>query len=265
MRHILSILTAALLLMSCEKELDFHYHDIEPQTVIEAILNENGTNVAITNTTPMDEPMDRKRLTDAQVELTDINTGETRKLTAGKDGAYTDEIPGETGHEYRIRIKRDGKSYESRCTMRQPTEIRALDFKWIKMPYDYVATLQVSFTDPDSREDFFWVRLFRNGEPYMWTVADDTGAADGMIHTVIRTSRKELDKEDDKTALRDGDEVKVAVIPVSRAMADYLNAIGNDGNGPRMFEGDFCLGYFLAAYESWDSIIYRPDEMEEYR
>ncbi|MDE5750269.1 MAG: hypothetical protein K2H87_05825, partial [Duncaniella sp.] len=67
------ILATAILLMalltSCEKELDIRYHDIDPLTVIEAELTPDGARVGITMTTPMDEPMDLTRLTDATVTL----------------------------------------------------------------------------------------------------------------------------------------------------------------------------------------------------
>lgn len=55
------------LLMSCEKELDFKYHDIEPQLVIEGILSQEGVRVSLTNTTPMDEKIEKNYLTDAEV------------------------------------------------------------------------------------------------------------------------------------------------------------------------------------------------------
>lgn len=57
MRYIIVMLAAGTLCTSCEKELDFHYHDVEPQLVIEGCVTDEGTSVALTRTTPMDEPM----------------------------------------------------------------------------------------------------------------------------------------------------------------------------------------------------------------
>ena len=48
-------------------------------------------------------------------------------------------------------------------------------------------------------------------------------------------------------------------------MYDYLIALQSDSNGPKMFEGDYCLGYFMAAPISKSEIIYRPSEMKEYK
>ena len=64
-----SIALLPVVLISCEKELDFKYHDIDPITVIEGVLTLDGPLIATTLTMPMDEPMDHTRLTDASVEL----------------------------------------------------------------------------------------------------------------------------------------------------------------------------------------------------
>lgn len=243
MKHIIVLTALSALLASCEKELDFHYHDVAPQLVIEATVSNHGTNVILTNTTPMGEAMNQTRLTDAEVIVTDLTTGDSRTITANQESAFADNIAGTEGHEYRINVNRDGKSYEATSTMRPATEILSLDFQWIKMPYDYVAVLQVSFTDADTDNDCYWVRLLRNGLPYMWSVTDDSRAVGGVIHEVIKTSRKDTDKEDDKTVLHNGDEITAIVAPISREMADYLNALQKDSNGPQMFKGGFCLGF----------------------
>ncbi|MDE6403110.1 MAG: hypothetical protein K2K86_04800, partial [Muribaculaceae bacterium] len=64
---IIVILSTAF--QACEKELDIRYKEIEPITVIEGQLTLQGSNVRITMTTPMGEPMDSTLLTDATVTL----------------------------------------------------------------------------------------------------------------------------------------------------------------------------------------------------
>ena len=153
------------MLSSCEKELDFHYHEVEPQLVIEANLTQEGTTVLLTETTPMDEAMNTTPVTDASVTLIDVTDGSTCTLPLRGDGTFGDNTAGITGHDYRMEVVRGDRKYSSVCTMRQPTEITALEFEWIKMPYDYVAVLQVSLTDPDSADDCYWIRLL--GAVYM--------------------------------------------------------------------------------------------------
>lgn len=249
----------------CKKELDIEYKDIEPITVIEGELNQDGARIRITMTTPMDEPMDSTAFTDAVVTLTDLTAGRSEELTADRYGDYRSDVEGVPGHSYRLSVARKGSMFTSICEYLSPTEILGLEFNWIKMPYDYVAVLQVTFTDnPESNGECYWVRLYRNGKAYMWNLVTDVYEAQGVINDVFMTSRKDLDEEDDATALRDGDVIRATVSPISREMFDYLQAVSSDSNGPLMYSGDFCLGYFLASPVASDSIIFHPDSLTIY-
>lgn len=260
------ILFLTLILTGCEKELDFKYHEVESPLVLEATLTYEGAYVMITHTTPMNEAMDLTPVTDATVILTDITTGNIRKLPIKDNGSFGDDIPGESGHEYQVEVSTGGSNFLSKCLMYKETEIVDLSFQWIKMPYDYVAALQVSFKEiPGEKETNFWVRILRNGDPYKWSVVANRKSGTGTINFVALTSRRDIEEEDEKDVLKDGDEVSVSVTPISVEMADYLTGLEQDSNGPAMWEGDFCLGYFLASPVAKKRIIYRPDEMKEFK
>lgn len=263
---ILAAICMALALASCEKEIDFDYHDIDPLTVIEAELTPGGAKVGITLTTPMDEPMDRTRLTDATVTLTDLTDATVYRLRADAEGFFVDQTPGIIGHDYRLTIDRAGCHYEADATMYAPTEIKSLQFSWIKMPYDYVAVLQARFLDNKAVEgECYWIKLYRNGKMYMWSDMDDRSASDGISVFTTMTSRKDTDKEEDDEVLFDGDVMTCSITPISRAMYDYLEALQHDSNGPAIFSGDKCLGYFMATTPATDSIVFRPDSLPEYK
>ena len=256
----------ALILTGCEKELDFEYHDVESPLVIEATLSHEGSNVRLTHTTPMDEPMDLTPLTDAEVTITDLTSGSSRLLPLKEDGSFGDDRPGEAEHEYRVEVTAGGNSFTSSCVMKGATEIVDMMFQWIKMPYDYVAVLQVSFKEiPGDDDNCFWIRLLRNGKPYKWSVVDRRIASAGVINFVTMTTRRNIEEEDEKDLLLDGDEVTALVIPISREMVDYLTALEQDSNGPAMWQGNFCLGYFLASPIASKTIIFHPDELTEYK
>lgn len=247
----------AILFGSCKKELDFSYHDIDPIPVAEAYLSQDGATLTLTLTTPMDEPMDRRRLTDAEVTLYNVDQDEWTILEADRSGIYRSPIPGLAGDHYQMVIERDGEFYISSGLMYGPARIVSAEFGWIKMPYDYVAVLQVEFEDNTGNDNScYWVRLLRNGEPYMWQVTTDAMAVDGVVKMAFMTSRKDLDEEDDETALRYGDEVTVIVQQVSRDMFDYIMAIGNDSNGAMMWHGNHCLGFFLPSWRTERTILF---------
>lgn len=259
------LLAFIVLLTSCEKELDFKYHEVESQIVIEGNVTQNGTSVLITKTTPMNEKLDLTPITDAEIVVCDVTTGVETVLKINENGYFTDDTPGIVGHNYTLNVFYGGKQYEAECLMRPASQIIRMEFQWIKMPYDYVAVLQITFTDSESDDDCYWIRLYRNNEPYMWIVSDDRGAINGVVNEVVMTTRKNIDEEDERNVLRDGDIISATISPISRDMYDYLNAIQSDSNGPRMFNGDFCLGYFLSAVISESATEFHPDEMKEYK
>lgn len=254
-----------LLLTSCEKELEFNYHTISPQIVIEGLLDRDGIKVSLAETTPMSEKIESTYLTDGLVTLTDQTNKSSVTLEPDSNGVYSSEYSGIIGHKYLLEVKRDGKIYSSECEMRPAVTIFGLMFQWIKMPYDYVAVLQITFEALSGEDLCYWIKVYRNGEPYKWIMSDNSSASNGIINEVIMTSRKNLEEEDEKDILREGDEVIVSINTISRSMYDYLTAISNDSNGPSMFQGDFCLGYFLASAISSDTIIFHPDEITQYK
>lgn len=88
---------------------------------------------------------------------------------------------------------------------------------------------------------------------------------DGVSTFITMTTRRDTDEEDDDTVLFDGDVITVTVSPISLGMHDYLEALQNGSNGPAMFRGDKCLGYFMATSPVSDSIVFHPDEIPEYK
>lgn len=263
---ILSLCALTVCVTSCEKELDFKYHDIDPITVIEGELTPDGIRVGITLTTPMDEPMNLTHLTDATVTLEDITDGTHRSLETDAEGFYRDPHPGIAGHEYRLTVERKGHIYEATTTLYPPTEIVSLEFNWIKMPYDHVAVLQGKFRDdPEVPGQCYWVKLYRNGEIYQWGEMDDRSAVDGIGNYFTMTTRMDTDEEEDDTVLFDGDVITCTICPISKQMHDYLEALQNDSNGPAMFSGDKCLGYFMATSPVSDNIVFHPDDIPEYK
>lgn len=255
-----------IVLGGCEKVIDFDYLDIEPLTVIEGELTASGAKVGITLTTPMDEPMDRTRLTDADVFISDLTDGSEFTLIPDAEGYFINSTPGIPGHLYRLTVERGGNTYSMETMMYVPTEIVSAEFNWISMPYDQVAVFQARYLDnPTVTGECYWVKLYRNGEIYSWQEQDDRTASNGVNTFFTMTSRKDTDEEDDDEVLFDGDVMTVSVTPISREMHDYLEALQNDSNGPFLFSGPRVLGYFLASTPTSRSVTFHPDEIPEYK
>lgn len=254
----------AFLFCGCESEIDMEYHEIEPLPVIEATLTDDGASVLITYTTPMNEPMNNAAVVDADVTLKDLTSGQEYLLTADSDGIFRSKVEGCPGHDYEVVVTMNGQCYRSVCRMLPPSEISHLQFHWIAMPGDDMAGLQILFTDNPLTEDYYWVRLYRNGEPYSMNIITDRAQSGGIIEEVMTTTHRDPSQENDaKQLLTDGDTMTATITPISRQMFDYLNALMNNSNGAPQFESKGkCLGYFLASPVASASVIYHPDEIQ---
>lgn len=279
MQYLICLISALILwpgMTSCEKELDFKYHDIPPLTVIEAQMTPEKTECAVTLTVPMDSPLsEAPRLTDATVTLTDLTAGETFILHPDSDGLFTSACTGVTGHDYRLSVEHDGLRHSAETRMYPSVDIISSEFAWIRMPYDDVAVLQCRYRSgyyAQGDEEYYWVKVYRNGEIYLWSEQSSRTADDGIMTFMAMTSRRDLDAEDEKSALHDGDMIMVSISRISREMHDYLEAISNDSNGPAMFtttalsaeypgEPQRCLGYFIAASPTSVTLTFHPDSI----
>ena len=70
------------------------------------------------------------------------------------------------------------------------------------MPYDNVAVLKVQFREDSDPETQYWLRVYRNSEPYEWQAIESRDAVDGLLTGMMLTSRKDLDKEEEDKILR---------------------------------------------------------------
>lgn len=249
-------------LTSCEKELDFEYHNIDSLPVIEASITQDGASVAISYATPMGESFSGQFVENAEVTIVDLTDGAEFDLEPSEDGSFRCEMTAHPGHDYRLSVALDGSFYSSVSRMMKPTEITDARFQWVKMPGDDMAVFTVRFTDTPLVEDFYWVRLYRNGKSYSWSVISDHAAENGSLEESITTTHRNESLEDEDQIILDGDEITVSVAPISHSMADYLIALSNSSNGAPQFEGPRCLGYFLASPVATTSVIYHPDEIE---
>lgn len=261
MKKYIAMGAVILMMTACEKELDFQYKEIDALPVIEASLSQNGAEVTITYTTPMNEVMDTRPVTDAEVSLLDLTTGGTYPLSVDADGSFRNGVGGVVGHDYEIMVTIGAKTYTSECRMLPAVEIQSAEFFWISMPGDDMAALQIRFSDNPLTSDYYWVRTYRNGEAYQWSVINDLAAADGIMEETLTTTHRDESQEDEKTLLVEGDVVTYSVTPISRPMFDYLSALGNSSNGSFNFAGGKALGYFLASPVSTGTIVYSPSDI----
>ena len=267
MKRIYIIFLSCVILIgfaSCEKELEIEYHEIPALSVIEGTLTTDGIRVGITQTTPMGEPMDETLFTDAEVVLTDLTSSVSYMLTPDSEGYYCDPTPGIEGHKYLLTVDREDCHYETETEMYGLTEIESLQFIWVRMPDDDMAVLQGTFIDDPDITQYYWIRIYRNGKFYQWAEKDDRASLNGFCGFQTTTTHRDPSKEEEESVIVTGDIVTCTVCQISEEMHDYLEALKNNGGAPTLFNGDKCLGYFMATSPATESIVFDPDKIVEY-
>lgn len=254
-------------LCGCEKELDFKYHEIEPIPVIEGNLSQDGAEVKITYTTPVDLPLDTEGVTDAMVVIDDLTDKREQILTVGEDGVFRSIAGGIPGHDYRLRVKMGDKNYVCDSPMYQPVMLLDFGFNWVHVPIGDMAVARVVFLDdPTDDVECYVVKLYRNDEVYAINTISTIQAVNNVLVQLIPTTQRGNDgtvNEDGSEILR-GDKVTVTVQPITRRYYDYLVSIGQGSNGNNLFTGDYCLGYFLAAPITTATLTFNPDDYPYY-
>lgn len=66
-----AILLSAMFLLSCEKDIDLDYHQVDPLYVVEASISNEGTNVRISRTNNMDDNNGISDVTGTKVTLSE--------------------------------------------------------------------------------------------------------------------------------------------------------------------------------------------------
>ena len=119
MRKLLIIFTLLLLLVSCEKEIDINYHEIDTMVVIEGRVTNEGTEVSVRRSRSVTDSVRSLSLPGASITVFD---NETAHLLAydPSDGCYRSDMKGIPGHNYRMAVDFEGKHYEAVSTMPAP-------------------------------------------------------------------------------------------------------------------------------------------------
>lgn len=267
--NILALSALVIMLASCEKEISIDYNDVVPLLVIEGNVNNESVEVVISETRNMDDAENRIH-TDALIYLSDSN-GNIEVLDCDPDGIYRSKsiregIPGVT---YTLEVTRDDKTYVSSSTMQNPVEIISAEFSWEDFMNTKMLYYTIEFADIVGEDNFYCYRMFRNGEPYRWSVLSDRGSNDEHILVDIACMSEEQvndgKEEDLDDILNPGDEIMLEIQTIDKTTYDYLFSLllseRTSTNPLPNFSGG-CLGYFSAYGVSRINIIY--DEPADY-
>ena len=278
----LYILLLLLLTLSCQKEIELDYRDIEPVVSIEGRVTNEQVYVLITRTRSMNDSVKGRGIGGAVVTISSED-GTEQLVYDARDGYYrpASGMKGIPGRTYRLDVTLDGYQYAASSTMPRQAPIVSTQFIWQPLLDNGMLMYEMWATDPEPDvRNYYWYRVDRRAkdpkvrqkqgtDAYRWSSFDDRGAINARIYRDIMCVNEEMmdgqDIEDDqlKSILFDGDTITLQLMTIDRAMFEYYQSLSvgqRMGANPISNISGGCLGYFAAGSVSHaDTVIYNKN------
>ncbi len=263
-------IVALCLLCSCEEEIQLDYRPIEPIYVIEGHVSNEGSEVVITGTRDIEDPVLKTGIKVQSVVMSSDN-GIKETLTYGEEGIYRSlsfvVIPDET---YTLTVVIDGESYTSSSTMPGFTEIVSTSMRWEEMMGNDMLHLIVDVSDKADNVNYYYYRILRNGKLFKWNVVRDLDSSNNTmqfdISCMSRDKAEKNDPDDYDSILFEGDDITVEVRAIDMKAYDYLFSAKlsgqNHSNPVYDFNGE-VLGYFSAYTSTSKSFVFHYSDIED--
>jgi len=278
----LYILLLLLLTLSCQKEIELDYRDIEPVVSIEGRVTNEQVYVLITRTRSMNDSVKSRGIGGAVVTISSED-GTEQLVYDVRDGYYrpASGMKGVPGRTYRLDVTLDGHQYAASSTMPRQAPIVSTQFIWQSLLDNGMLMYEMWASDPEPDvRNYYWYRVDRRAkdpkvrqkqgtDAYRWSSFDDRGAINARIYRDIMCVNEEMmdgqDIEDDqlKSILFDGDTITLQLMTIDRAMFEYYQSLSvgqRMGANPISNISGGCLGYFAAGSVSHaDTVIYNKN------
>lgn len=281
MRNLYTLLLL-LLTLSCQKEIELDYRDIEPVVSIEGRVTNEQVYVLITRTRSMNDSVKGRGIGGAVVTISSED-GTEQLVYDVRDGYYrpASGMKGMPGRTYRLDVTLDGHQYAASSTMPRQAPIVSTQFIWQSLLDNGMLMYEMWASDPEPDvRNYYWYRVDRRAkdpkvrqkqgtDAYRWSSFDDRGAINARIYRDIMCVNEEMmdgqDIEDDqlKSILFDGDTITLQLMTIDRAMFEYYQSLSvgqRMGANPISNISGGCLGYFAAGSVSHaDTVIYNKN------
>lgn len=281
MRNLYTLLLL-LLTLSCQKEIELDYRDIEPVVSIEGRVTNEQVYVLITRTRSMNDSVKGRGIGGAVVTISSED-GTEQLVYDARDGYYrpASGMKGVPGRTYRLDVTLDGHQYAASSTMPRQAPIVSTQFIWQSLLDNGMLMYEMWASDPEPDvRNYYWYRVDRRAkdpkvrqkqgtDAYRWSSFDDRGAINARIYRDIMCVNEEMmdgqDIEDDqlKSILFDGDTITLQLMTIDRAMFEYYQSLSvgqRMGANPISNISGGCLGYFAAGSVSHaDTVIYNKN------
>lgn len=262
MRH-LSIICAILLLVSCEKDINLIYHQVDPIYVVEASVSNTATEVRISQTNAMEDNSSESDISQAKVTIT-TDAGDSYTIPYSTNGFYRlSSLKGVAGTEYKLDVEFDGHHFSSTSIMQRAPQMNDFRFVWMKAASERILFGDLRLKDIPNENNWYFLHIYRNGIGYRWAVMKDDQNPNKELQQLFSFFRE---GSKDSDVLNEGDLLRIEIRAIDQRAYDYLYSMqlmNDTGTNPIANFTGGCLGYFSAFNQITYTCRYHEVDVEE--
>ena len=240
--------------VSCTKEISIDYHGHDTRYVVEGSIDNDGTEVRVSQTNAMENNAIGSDIDNATVTITG-DDGTTDTIPSNGYGYYRSKFAGVAGTVYKLDVEVDGQHFTSTSTMQSRPKMNEFRLVWKKMLTERYLFGDLRLQDIPNESNWYFMHIYRNGVGYRWAVMKDDKNPNKELQQLFSFFR---DGQKDNDVLQDDDELKIVIRAIDQRAYDYLYSMqqmsSTATNPIDNFTGG-CLGYFSAHSE----IVYYRD------
>ena len=259
-KYIFTILTL-FIFASCEHEVELDLDTIEPRLVIDASITDNGPcMVSLSLTQSFYDNDSYEKVSGATIVLTnEYGRTETLEEDPVSPGNYsTEQLFGEVGIEYNLKVIVEGKTYEAKATVPTKVPLQEIHLYEVKAGTKSWFSPSVEFDDPEDENNYYYFILIVNDRVLQSVYLNDDEHRNGKrIHRVLYFDNEANGGD----PLDTGDQVVVEMQTLDYGMYKYYQTwqayAGGNANPQTNFTGG-VLGCFKAYNIDWITMIVDP-------
>jgi hypothetical protein len=261
-----AFLISFFFLTSCEEVIDLDLGDTPPQINIEGMVSTDPGpyTVKITESVNYNERNIFPPVSGALVTIGDVG-GRSEVLEEREQGVYyTSNLRGQKGKTYRTEVEIGGKKYSAVSTIpRTVIPINSISYEFVEESFfnDEGYYLTVYFSDPSEEVNYYRLKIFVNGEPYLIKVEDNLVKDDNFWLINDKFFNGKMIDFEFPFPLKAEDVVNIELHQLDqvtfnyyRTLVELMGAGGVAPSNPLTNWSNGALGYFGALSISYGSI-----------
>ncbi len=251
----------AMMLTSCEKEIELDYKSVDGLYVIEGNLDSSTAVVQITQTRDMSAPANTEFIENAVVTIINPH-GDQSTLNYAGDGVYNlPMLPTNDFGAYQLNVSIDGENFSAISEIIDAApQIVSTKYKWIEPEHSEEKRIQyrISIQDRANMDNFYKYEIMINDSLRHWGVTKDSNRDGNMIEISMQTRSEEN--------FTNGDKIRTEIQSINRVVYDYLYSVllseRTSSNPIDYFDGG-CLGYFSAHNSTIIDYVFDENDVEQ--